>query len=260
MTHRMKNGTVILCMLLLLCALVPALGESYRADTMRLLRCDGSVEILDVTGNPRFVLENVRFSSGETLRTGAAASASVSLDDTKIVSLDENSAVKFEKIDQHMELTLTEGTLFLDVSEKLDENESLDIRTSNMTVGIRGTIVFLTAQPLTDEADGTSSQSTVAGQRTVLGVLEGSAKLSYSDGAGERTLTVDAGEKAILSDQPALALPIADVQEITQEDLTQFVASQIGRDDSVRNRVEEACPQLLDQYLYTAQIRHCGFV
>ena len=150
MNLRKRNGLAMICMMLLvLCALIPALGESYGADIMRLLRYDGSVEILDVTGNSRFVMENVRFSSGETMRTGAAASASVSLDDTKIVSLDENSSVKFEKDGQHMKLTLTEGTLFLDVAEKLNENQSLDIQTSNMTVGIRGTIVYLTTLPST---------------------------------------------------------------------------------------------------------------
>lgn len=38
-------------------------AESYEAGTMRLLRFDGDVEILDADGFPRFVLENVRFAN-----------------------------------------------------------------------------------------------------------------------------------------------------------------------------------------------------
>ena len=119
-------------------------AESYEAGTMRLLRFDGDVEILDADGFPRFVLENVRFASGETLRTGEDSRASVSMDDSKIVTLDAQSRVTFVQESSHLLLTLNEGTIFLDVSQKLDENESLDIQTTTMTAGIRGTIVFLT--------------------------------------------------------------------------------------------------------------------
>ena len=87
----MNKKSVLIVVLALILALCPAAwAEDYEAGTMRLLRYDGDVQILDVTGVPRFVLENVRFDSGEALLTGEAATASVSMDDTKIVTLDEN--------------------------------------------------------------------------------------------------------------------------------------------------------------------------
>ena len=127
-----------------------AAGEEYDSNTMRLLRHEGTVEILNPEGEPRFVLENVRFESGETLQTGEDGTASVGLDDTKIVTLDTLSRVEFLQEDAHMHLTLSEGTLFLDVQKKLDENETLDIETSTMVVGIRGTVVALSDFPLED--------------------------------------------------------------------------------------------------------------
>ena len=48
-----------------------SLSEEYSAQTMRLMHYEGNVEIIDANGSPRFVMENVRFSSGETMRTAA---------------------------------------------------------------------------------------------------------------------------------------------------------------------------------------------
>ena len=84
------------CLLLLLVALfllTCATAESYEASTMRLLRYEGNVEISDASGNTRFVMENARFNSGETMLTGEASSASVSLDSSKIVTLDVDQVI-----------------------------------------------------------------------------------------------------------------------------------------------------------------------
>lgn len=64
-------------------------AESYSASTMRLLHYEGTVEIEDAGGAPRFVMENDRFSSGEAMRTGETSLASIGLDDSKIVTLDK---------------------------------------------------------------------------------------------------------------------------------------------------------------------------
>ena len=213
----------------LLCACT-CIGESYSASTMRLLRYDGDVVIEDASGSSRFVLANVRFSSGEAMRTGTGASASVALDDTKIVTLDENSRVEFMLEGSRMELTLTEGTLFLDVSEKLDENESLDIRTSTMSVGIRGTIVFLSVEPASDENGGI--------ERTVFGVLEGSARIESAH--DKKSLDVSAGQIATVTD-----VAPAEIVDMSAEDLGHFVQQQIYGDPALLERVEEAAPQLL---------------
>ena len=160
------------CLLLLLAALfllTCATAESYEASTMRLLRYEGNVEISDASGNTRFVMENARFNSGETMLTGEASSASVSLDSSKIVTLDAVTKVEFVKDAGQLQMNLKTGTLFLDVQKKLDENESLDIQTTTMTVGIRGTIVYVSEAAPTDGISGTSTQ---------LGVLEGTARLT----------------------------------------------------------------------------------
>ncbi len=251
MIHRLGKGIIAIAVIIaVLCMLPLALGENYSADTMRLLRYNGNVEILDVMGSPRFVMENVRFASGEVMRTGEGSTASVSLDDTKIVSLDQNSSVKFEKIDNHIELTLTEGTLFLDVSEKLDENESLDITTSTMTVGIRGTMIVATVMPAGQATNlyGLNTEA-VAGnpneEVTIFGVLEGSVALPSNNG---KTATVKAGQIAVVGgDQQENP----DVTDMTSDNVTPFIKQQF-EDANTVTRIIDSCPQLFTDYDFPA--------
>ena len=146
---------MITCMisLVLLAGLFPqiALADSYTSTTMRLLHYEGTVEIEDASGKPRAVMENARFSSGESMKTAAASTASVGLDEGRIVTLDEKSRVEFQKQNGAVSMNLTEGKIFLDVSEKLGANETMDITTATMAIGIRGTIVYVSSEPVTDE-------------------------------------------------------------------------------------------------------------
>ncbi len=182
--RRGTGGSIAPKLLVLLIFLlsVPSLAAfrlSYSSTEMRLLRAEGTVEILNKNGQPRAVMENARFSSGETMTTGKESLASVGLDESKIVTLDENSRVEFQKKKKQISLRLTEGTLVCDVREKLRDNESLDIRTSTMTLGIRGTYVVVSTDERTD--------------RVV--VLEGTAEAAWKDPATgeERTTPVPAG-------------------------------------------------------------------
>lgn len=119
--------------------LIVLLNKGYYAKTMRLLRIEGTVNIEDANGNARPVIDNIRFNSGEALSTGDDGLASVGLDDTKIVTLENNSRVEFTKSRNMLELNLTQGGLYFEVTEHLSPDETFDIRTSTMTVGIRGT-------------------------------------------------------------------------------------------------------------------------
>ena len=115
------------------------LGRGYYATTMRLLKIEGTVNIEDADGNSKPVIDNIRFSSGEALSTGSDGLASVGLDDTKIVTLESDSRVEFTKARNMLALNLTRGGLYFEVNEHLSDDETFDIRTSTMTVGIRGT-------------------------------------------------------------------------------------------------------------------------
>ena len=193
-----------------------ASAESYSASVMRLLNYEGDVYILDADGNARFLMENVRFNSGESLSTGAKAMASVSLDATKILTLDSMTQVTFVKANNHMTLTLSSGRLLLDVQAKLDENETFDIQTSTMTVGIRGTTILLSSFDGSEEEINKALLESNASFRELLNrtlpegysgdfsqlvVLEGAAVATYQDTNRQaRSVEVHAGEKITVVD------------------------------------------------------------
>lgn len=242
--------------LVLLTGTLARAAEPYTATTMRLLRYEGTVEIEDSAGKQRPVMENARLNSGEAMKTGEASSASVGLDKGRIVTLDALSRVEFEKKAGALSMNLTEGSIFLDVSEKLDTNETTDVKTSTMVVGIRGTIIYVSNEPVTDEAaadlrsvdlEGLAPEKGSIVRLSQLGVLEGTAQITYTDNAGqEQALSVDAGKKAIVPEysEDAEGIPAPKVEPITQEDLQGFVLNQITADDSVYKRVDEACESL----------------
>lgn len=113
--------------------------NSMLANTMRLLRIEGTVNLEDSKGSSKPVIDNLRFRSGDALNTGADGLASIGLDDSKIVTLQNDSRAEFKKKRKQLELKLTKGAVFFNVTEKLKEDEKFEIKTSTMTAGIRGT-------------------------------------------------------------------------------------------------------------------------
>lgn len=263
----MKRTTIryrFLCLLTaaaLALSLCPAaLAESFTANIMRLLNYEGDVYVLDEEGNYRFLLEGSRFNSGESLNTGAGSMAAVELDATKVLTLDSLTQVTFVKERNQMRMNLATGRLLLDVQEKLDENEEFDITTSTMTVGIRGTIVYLTSYDTAQaeisetlsESNGTFRELLVkvlpkgySGNYSQLVVLEGTAIARYVDHQGQtRAVEVHAGEKITVVDanldSRADAGDGIEVTAAASSDLGDDLVAYISNNEELNERVENA--------------------
>ena len=85
--------------------------NQYLANTMRLLRVEGTVNIEDSNGGTKPVMDNIRFQSGDALSTGNDGLASVGLDDSKIITLQNDSRAEYNKNGKSIELKLTQGGL-----------------------------------------------------------------------------------------------------------------------------------------------------
>lgn len=133
------SGALVLVIAAVIIFYVFFFKSDLRATTMRLLRVEGTVNIEDASGRQKPVIDNIRFQSGDALSTGSDGLASVGLDDTKIVTLQSDSRAEFIKKNKQLELKLTKGAVYFEVTEKLQSDESFEIKTSTMTVGIRGT-------------------------------------------------------------------------------------------------------------------------
>ena len=199
-----------------------------RATTMKLLRMEGTVT-LEENGEKKTVKENLRFKSGDAISTEVKSLVSVGLDDTKIVTLDEESRAEFEKAGKALELKLTDGQLFFNVMEKLDADASFNIRTSDMVVGIRGTSGVYTI----DEYG-----------RPALFLTDGVVEITATNPeTGEsKTITLQPGTRVSVyyySDRPMGQTVEFYETEMTPDMLPEFAVTQIYNDEELINRVTQ---------------------
>lgn len=83
---------------------------------------------------------------------GTQSYAYISLDSSKAVKLDANTKVQVRKQGSKLELLVTSGKLFFNVKAPLSSNQSLNIRTSTMVTGIRGSGDFANGNSNFDSA------------------------------------------------------------------------------------------------------------
>lgn len=228
-----KRAVAFISVLIVFAAIVTTVfaliyQKRYHATSMRLLRVEGTVNIETAGGGSKPVLDNIRFQSGDALNTGADGLASVGLDDTKIITLQNDSRAEFTKQGKHLELKLTKGAVFFNVTEKLQPDETFEIKTSTMTAGIRGTSGYVyyddsgrDALIITDGAVEVKATNPVTGE-TRTAKVEGGQGITvylYSD-REEDTVTFT-------------------LEEIGVEDLNDFTVQMIAENDELLNRVCE---------------------
>ena len=202
--------------------------NAYLANTMRLLRVEGTVNIENGDGGTKPVIDNIRFQSGDALNTGADGLASVGLDDSKIVTLQNDSRAEFTKSGKRLELKLTKGALFFNVTEKLSEDETFEIKTSTMTAGIRGTSGYVYY-----DDDGRDSLIITDGVVIVTAINPETGETKYAEVRGGQKTTV-----YLYSDrtQDSVEFSITDVKE---NDLPEFPLQMISENEELINRVCE---------------------
>ena len=220
-------AAVVVAAVAVVCIIISQNG--FLATTMRLLRVQGTVNIEDSKGSSKPVIDNLRFQSGDALNTGSDGLASVGLDDTKIITLQNDSRAEFKKKRNRLELKLTKGAVFFNVTEKLRSDETFEIKTSTMTAGIRGTsgIIYYDSK---DE------------NRQSVMVTDGVVEISATNPNDNvtRTVKVEGGKKAkvyfyendVQHDSVEFTL-----EDITFEDLSLFMLEWIAEDEELLNRI-----------------------
>ncbi|MCR5202121.1 MAG: FecR family protein, partial [Lachnospiraceae bacterium] len=149
--------------------------DKLSATTMRLLRIKGTVTMTE-NGKEKKIIENIKIRSGNILTTAENSLASIGLDDSKLVTLEEESQAKFNQSGKKLKLNLKTGRLFFEVKEKLKKDEDFSISTSTMVVGIRGTSGYVIADN--------------EGQDKVL-ITDGEVKVTgYNKKTGQKKYTV----------------------------------------------------------------------
>ena len=84
-------------------------------------------------------MQDMKLFNGYQLETAQQSYAWFEADSAKLFKMDAVSNLEVRKKGKKSELLLNSGNLFFNVTEHLQDDEVLNIRTSSMVVGIRGT-------------------------------------------------------------------------------------------------------------------------
>lgn len=200
-----------LSFLLALALLLTSCGGSSdaAAATMRLRRTQGAVEVADGEDRPIQPKEDLGLYSGYGVDTRTDSYAWIDLDRVKLTKLDQDSEIQIQKDGRALEIEVVSGSLFFLVTEPLAEDETMEIRTSTMLVGIRGTCGWV--------SDGTAA------------LLEGTVTVA----AGEQDVTISAGEMAVLTEDGSL-----EVEPLTAASVPAFVRAELEEDSALAEAVK----------------------
>lgn len=106
---------------------------------MHLQKTEGTVNVTDGAGDGVPVMEQLGLYSGYQVDTKTASYAWIDLDRVKLAKMDAESAIEIQKKEKNLVVNVKSGSFFFNITQPLEPEESMEIRNSNMMVGIRGT-------------------------------------------------------------------------------------------------------------------------
>lgn len=227
MTGIKKRVLSALLALALVLSLAPeALAAAATATTVQLTKKEGTVAVSNSSGRKLSIIDKMRLYNGYHVTTEEKSYAWINLDGSKLGKLDAVSKLEVRKSGKKLEMLLNEGNLFFNITEPLEEDESLNIRTSSMIVGIRGTCGW----------------AEVTDQWTAeIYALEGTVAVSVTDPVTGETEadTISGGEKLICRVSPSGSKPTATSNKYAAEDIGGFVLMELKDDMALRQKITQ---------------------
>ena len=217
-----KALSIALTLVLLIALAAPASAAAKAtAATMKLQSKSGTVTITKSTGKAVTYKAGMSLYNGYTVTTGSKSYANISVDSSKVLKVDFSSSVTIKKSGKKLKLYVNSGSAFFNVPKKLSGDESMDIQTSTMTAGIRGTAGIASAG---DAASSAASFMLLEGSAAVS--VAGGSAASFSVGAGQSLSLTAAGASPSLAPVSASAIPA-------------FAAVAIAADPALQARIEQ---------------------
>ena len=191
----MQKGNLLISMILIMTMMfsmaAPAeiAHAAESASQMRLEKTQGTVSVLNAARRSQSVRSKMRLFNGYHVKTEQKSYAWLSLDSSKAAKVDAKSDIGLRSRGKKLELFVSSGNLFFNVDKKLGDDETMNIRSSNMTTGVRGTIGWAAA---------------ISVRHTRIGILEGSVEVKVTNpfSGVTKIAVVRAGEVADLYSTP----------------------------------------------------------
>lgn len=205
-------------------------ADSAEAVVMQLMKTEGEVNISNSSGKDISLISNMKLYNGYHANTQESSYAWINLDSEKLTKLDAVSEAEIRKKGKKLELLLESGNLFFDIKEKLTEEETLNVRTSTMVMGVRGTCGWVKV------LDKEHSQ---------VYVLEGTVQCHVTDPVTnqKKSITLNSGETAeFVSNPQEQQGDKCDItmRKFTEDDIDGFALIEAAQDPSLCERIKEA--------------------
>ena len=226
--HIIKNLFVVACMVssLFVSSISAFAVESGDNSAMTLSKVQGTVAVLDKDNKPKKATENMKLINENKIVTNIGSYAWVNLDSNKLVKLDALSKVKITKDEKNLTVDVREGKVFVDVSENLEKDESLIIRTPNVTTSIKG--------------KKTSAEISIKEGNTTIVGLDGKLDCVVTDvTTGQvKQVTISSGKKVDIQQNDS-ELNIV-TKSVTKNDISGFSMLQIAQDSALKKRIVQS--------------------
>ena len=197
-------------------------SETATAVDMRLEAVEGTEALYNASGKALSVRDGMKLYSGYEIQTELESYAYISLDSTKAVKLDASSHAQVNKEGQALVIYLLSGKLFFNVSQPLADDESMEIQTSTMVTGIRGTSGYVEAD------DRQPHRVTILDGQVILALTE--------DGTPQaESFQVSASQRAVITQEGDSWE--CDIQKLSPEDIPGFVAVEILKNSDLQERI-----------------------
>lgn len=240
-----RTASLWMALLLVWSLMLPAAAETAAAATLRLEKAEGTVTVSTAAGRTVPTTDGMRLYSGYVLETGTDSYAYVSLDSTKAVKLDASSRGEVSKSGKKLELKAVSGKLFFNVTAPVKEDESLNIRTSTMVTGVRGTAGWV---EVVDRS--VSRVHLLEGTLTVTAAEPSTGELRRTVITGGQTVTAAVNGASRPGQQTSLT-----VAELREEDVPAFVAVELAKDPALQEKVAKNSPLSVEKIIRGAEDR-----
>lgn len=234
--------TALLTVCMLFCQAIPAMADEAKATTMRLSKTEGTVSVSNHNGKTISLIKEMKLYDGYHVKTEESSYAWIALDDTKAVKLDAVSEVEVQQKGKKLELLLNSGSLFFNVTAPLEEDEVLNIRTSTMVTGIRGTSGIVRV---------------VDDMHTRIVILDGQAQCRVTDPVtGQiKEAVIPGGQTAdlyVYEKQHQGGKCDIIMHQAAEAEVDGFAALEIAKSPELQYRIKEASALEVDQVVRTA--------
>lgn len=220
-------ATVLIAALCVCNMAVPAFAEEAVAASFRLYQTEGTVTVQNQNGKEITAMQDMKLFNGYQISTEQRSYAWFEADSSKLFKMDAVSNLEVRKKGKQSELLLNSGNLFFNVTEHLQDDEVLNIRTSSMVVGIRGTSGWV---------------KVIDQYHTILYMLDGSVEASVTDPVSDqrKSITLRGGQWAefwIYNKEKQGDKCDIIVRQYGEDEIDGFVAVELKKNQQLQDRI-----------------------